>query len=135
MATQQLCTIAELHLFGLPAYAMAGVADATLDRLLLGRSGQVIGALQARGYTFPLLSWGDDVKSLVAKLVAYDVIFHARGGAPTDGHEAIVRSYEWANQQLRDVAAGRINLDVTATDPVRKRAGVARVFGTPKTNW
>jgi hypothetical protein len=134
VATQQLCTIEELHIFGLPERATQGVAEETLNRLLLGRSAQVIGVLHARGYNFPLATWGDDTKSLVAKLTAYDVVFHGHGGN-LDDNAAIVRSYEWANQQLRDVAAGRINLDVTSTEPARKRAGIARVFGNTKTGW
>jgi phage gp36-like protein len=63
-------------------------------------------------YALPLISWGYDLKMLVAQLVAYRLA-RVRGYNPAIPAEDTFRiSYEQTKRDLRDVANGKKQLDV-----------------------
>lgn len=122
----QYATAEEFSRYGLPIAATSDIAVDDIEECLRDASSIVDGTLRARGYDTPLYSWGKDLVSIVCKLAAYEVLFHQRGANPADpAHSAIVASWQWARDQLRDIAKGLVSLESTGTRPPRGVQGVA----------
>lgn len=122
-------TVADFGRYGLNAAGTEGIPDADIEACIADASAMVDGVLRGRGYTLPLVAWGNDLRSLVCKLAAYEVVFHLRGANPADpAHAAIVTSWQWARDQLRDIAKNVVSLDVTTTDPERVASVLPEVY-------
>ena len=93
---------------GLPAAATTGIATASLNAALDAFGAVIGGYLQARGYTLPLTSWGDDLRRCNCLGAAWDVL-RVRGYDPQANNDEAVRlGFEDAMRWLRDVAAGKV---------------------------
>jgi hypothetical protein len=133
----QYATLEDFAVFGLPVAAWGDLISADVERAIQGRSAIVDGLIRARGYSTPLTEWGDDLRVIVCKLAAFDVLVHHRGVNPADpAHAAIVMAHDQAEKALREVVKGYRNL--SDAEPARAESGTARVFstnGTTSRGW
>lgn len=120
MATQQLATLANLADLGLDPKAFpSSIDDATKTQHLVSASGKASSYL-AKQYTFPLVSWGDDVREAVVAIAVY-TLMSRRGFNPANpGDQAIVKRYDDAIRWLEGVAKGLVEpsdiVDATPTE-------------------
>lgn len=94
----------DLYALGLPATALAGVSAGAVASALDAASGVADGYI-AKRYRLPLVEWGDDLRGVVCRLAAADLLT-TRGTRPGDGIELIVTRQEQALAWLRDVSRG-----------------------------
>jgi phage gp36-like protein len=122
-------TTDDLASFGLPANATSGLDSNEMDRQLEAASSIADSYLANRGYVLPLTTWDLDLRSAVARIAAWQIVMHHRGVNPNNpSHAALAKSHDDALQWLRDVSAGKANLNVTATTPARANTGVIGVY-------
>lgn len=123
MATQQLATLADLGDLGLKPEATSALSDATKTQHLVAASGKVASYL-AKQYTFPLVSWGDDVRDAVVAIAVY-TLMSRRGFNPANpGDQAIVKRHDDAIAWLRDVAKGIVEpSDIVDASPNEEAGG------------
>ena len=126
----QYCTASELKIWGLAESGIgADVTDAELDHYLQAASELADSYLANRRYVLPLTQWGNDLRSAVARIAAWNYLTTARGIDPVaGGHSALEKNHDAAIAWLRDVSKGIANLNVAATSPVRKRHAVPQVI-------
>lgn len=142
MAAQRLAELADFYRFGLKEDAVDDLLDADIEAQLDAASEVAISYLAARGYAPPFVTWGDDLRSAVCKIAAWDVLVHMRGIDPTTGaHLGIQIGRDQALQWLRDIAKGLLNLSVVSTAPARAAQGIISVIqplnddGTTTRGW
>lgn len=122
----QYCTRAELGLYGLPAAALSGVANATQDGFLQGASGIVDSYLTSR-FDVPLTTWGIDMVMATASIAAYLLVKQHGFNMNSEDGKNIRQGYEDAVAWLRDVASGKAtpsgasNIDSTTTPVTAER--------------
>lgn len=69
----------------------------------------------AERYSLPLVTWGDDLKQIVAAIATYRILTR-RGWNPNDPNNAgIVALYKQALSDLQQVKVGNLSLDVVDT--------------------
>ena len=106
-------TRTELANFGLPAQALAGVSTTIQDQHLEDATGLIDSYLRS-GYTVPLGSpYPTEIVRACCPLAAYSLICW-RGYDPARSGESFRMRHEDAISWLRDVAAGRAALAITA---------------------
>lgn len=122
----------DLARLGLPSAALTGVSTATQEAALDAASALADGYIGSRK-ALPLSAWGDDLRGVVARLAAYDLMV-TRGYDPQAGRDDQLRlrnedSLRW----LRDFADGRIDspamVDATPDD-TSDEAGTYASSGT-----
>ena len=86
---------------GLPAAATTGIATASLNAALDAFGAVIGGYLQARGYTLPLTSWGDDLRRCNCLGAAWDVLrvrgYDPQANSDEAGDVGNVRHHQCAN--------------------------------------
>jgi phage gp36-like protein len=97
---------------GLPSDALTGIASPTIVQALEWASSTANGYLRKR-YTLPLVAWEDDLRRVVCKIAAYDLmcIRGFRPGSDTDA--TIVKNYDDAIIWLKAVAESDIEPAIT----------------------
>lgn len=108
----QYATIAQLEAQGLPAAALSGISDDQKTAALVAASAEVDAFLRDRG---PLPLTSADDPALVQRTIdiACYRLLARRGYNPEDPAHSVIRGgYEDAMAWGRDVAAGRVVLDV-----------------------
>jgi phage gp36-like protein len=125
----QYASQADLSRYGLPLAATSGLDGDDLDGQLAAASSVAESYLSNRGYAMPLDTWGDDLRSTVARIAAWSILTNLRGVNPEDpAHDAIRLGHQDAIYWLRDVAKGVANLSEQSTSGGRKGPGVMQLF-------
>jgi len=129
-------TTTDLTRLGLASAALANVASEAQEDALDAASSFADGYLASR-FGLPLSAWGDDLRSCVARLAAYDLMV-TRGYAPEAGRDDQLRlRYEDALRWLRDVAGGVVApvgvTDATPTDTTDNSG--SRVITSTSRRW
>ncbi len=129
-------TTTDLVRLGLPSAALSGVSTAAQEAALDAASAVADGYLASRK-ALPLSAWGDDLRTVVTRLAAYDLMV-TRGYDPAAGRDDQIRlRHEDAMRWLRDFADGRIDapsmVDATPDDASDERT----VYATsrPRRRW
>lgn len=113
---QAYITAADISRFGLNGYALEGVPAQTIDDVCLAVSEEADSAFRSR-YNLPLVSWGTDVRSQLAKIAAYELLV-IRGFNPEVGADQnLFARAEQARVWLRSVARQEYQPNVVATPP------------------
>jgi len=112
-------TTTDLVRLGLPSTALTSVSSTTQEAALDAASSLADGYIASRK-KLPLSAWGDDLRTVVARLAAYDLMV-TRGYDPAAGRDDQLRlRHEDAMRWLRDFADGRIDspsmVDATPDD-------------------
>jgi phage gp36-like protein len=118
----------------LPADAFAGLDEAQVTQALEWAS-RFADSFLSKRYKLPLVSYGDDLKSIVADLAQYKIL-SIRGFRPNSGNDEIsVKRYDDAVAWLRELSRGHAEL-VGAIDqtPDVDEEGSLSSSG-PKLNW
>lgn len=130
----QYATTAELYVYGVPSAALVGVASGTVTAALEAASAVADSYIPSR-YSPPLTTWGADLSQAVAKIAAWDLLVHARGVSPEDSGIATMKeSRDDAIKWLRDVQAGRAQLNQAATTPA-VIAAPRVITNTQRSRW
>ena len=103
---------------------------------------QSVSAL-ARGYLakagpMPVLAGGADLARAVAQITVVDIITSDTGPHPDEeATELLLAAGKAAMQWLRDVAAGKVDSDVTFSDPddTSTDTGAGVVYGDTQRSW
>lgn len=139
---QRLAEYADFLNWGLSAKGIGDASQAVIESFLDASSAKFISYLSGRGTTFPLVTWGDDIRAMVCADSAWSFLVAHRGVTPGNlGHAALEKRSDDANAWLKDVAHGYANPDVTSTTPARKQQGVITVIqpinsdGTTTRGW
>ncbi len=126
----------DLTRLGLPSAALTNISTEAREDALDAASSLADGYLSSR-FGLPLSAWGDDLRSCVSRLAAYDLMV-TRGYAPEAGRDdqLLLRS-EAAMRWLRDVAAGIVTpqgvTDATPTDTTDNSG--SRMITTRPRRW
>ena len=108
MATQALITAAEFASLSIPTQATVTTAAGDIALIILRASAMAASKLSSR-YTFPLVSWGEDLKGEVAAMTAWWILVR-RGFNPDSPSDRAARmAYEDANDWLDQVARSAIH--------------------------
>lgn len=130
---QQYVTIAELARLGIPGDAYSGFTNEHINAALLAASSTADMYLRKR-YELPLVSWGDDLRLLVAKLASLNLMT-TRGFRPNAGAEdAVVDAKNDSLEQLKLIARGELEIECVDSTPEVDEMG-AQVRSDTPLNW
>jgi phage gp36-like protein len=122
VAAQQYLTRAEFLDQTIPADAISGLADATIDKALVWASG-VAGSYLRKRYCLPLIVWGEELRSAVGELAQWK-LFGRLGIRPGSGNnEMAEKRYDDAIAWFKDVARGLVEIDCTDSTPMLEEDG------------
>lgn len=130
------CTTTDLARLGLRSEALASIPLATQEAALDAQSSIASGYIASRK-KLPLSAWGDDLKSVVARMAMFELLA-TRGYDPNAGSDEVLRlRFEDAMRWLRDFADGRVDapdmVDATPTDTSDEATTYAR--SAPRRRW
>ncbi len=122
MSAQQFLTRAEFLDQTIPADAIDGLSNSTIDAALVWASG-VAGSYLRKRYKLPLVSWCEELKSAVGELAQWK-LFGRRGVRPSSGNnEMAEKRYDDAILWLKDIAKGLCELDCVDSTPTLEEDG------------
>ena len=125
--TVQYAQRTDLAAIGLPAQALAGIANATQDLHLLKASGKIDTYLRSR-YSVPLSApYADEIIEVCCCLAAYSLLVY-RGFNPNSYDVNFRLRYEDAVGYLKDLSAGRASLDIAADATPATNEGAPSVW-------
>jgi phage gp36-like protein len=102
----QYATASEFAQRGLPQTLLTQFTSDEQTAALLGASAVADSYMMGR-FDLPFSAWGEDLKSSVCKIAAYDLVSGRRGFNPEASENMSLRSrYEDAMRWLKDVARG-----------------------------
>jgi phage gp36-like protein len=128
--TQAYCTVDEVKRYGVNGSALTGIPTQTIEDTILAISSEADSAFRSR-YNLPLISWGVDVRSNVARIVAYELLV-VRGFNPELGADTNIASRAEASRAwFRAVARQEMQADVTQSPPAA-RYDEPRIITQPK---
>jgi phage gp36-like protein len=114
---------------GLPAEALTGLSNATIDEALVWASSVCDMYLRKR-HKLPLVAWEEDLRALVCDLAAWRILKRKGFNPNAPAHQAIVKSYDEAILTLKDLVKGLIELGVTDSSPDLDEEGPLAAFDT-----
>jgi phage gp36-like protein len=127
----------DLYRLGLREAAFTGVSTADQDAALEAASDTADSYMRSR-YTLPLTGYGDDLKSAVCKIAAYELL-RARGYSPNaGGDESLKDGRDEAVTWLGHVSSGRAHVSGGNTTPAatrHARASSPRVDSNRTRGW
>lgn len=130
-------TRTDLYRLGLREAAFTGVATADQDAALEAASDTADSYMRSR-YTLPLTGYGDDLKSAVCRIAAYELLA-TRGYNPgAGGDESLESRHDKAVTWLKDVSAGRAHVSGGSTTPTatrHARASSPRTGSDDRRGW
>lgn len=113
-------TRTDLYRLGIRSDALFGIATTDQDAALEAASDVADSYMRSR-YALPLTGYGDDLKSAVCKLAAYELL-RARGYDPTaNGDESLKNGRDEAVSWLKDVGSGKAHVSGGNTTPAPTR--------------
>lgn len=129
------CTPADLRGNALHAKVFAQFSDTEVDEIARKQTAIANSYLrQNPNVTLPLLRWGDDLRSIVCELVAYQLM-KLRGFNPESSDQIIVDAKNDAFKWLAMVAAGKVTpddmVDSTQSEPAPLDDMTAQAFSRP----
>lgn len=136
----EYCKPEELGIWGINPDATDDLSVAEkIKPAIEGASDVADSYLRAR-YVLPLLSWGNDLRRMVAIIAAYDLIvvrgYNPRGGV---GEDQLRLRYEDALAWLKLVAQGTVSPEVTDSSPSAtpgaSSAGRSRIVSASQRGW
>jgi phage gp36-like protein len=132
------CTPADVR-DALHANALAQTLDIEVDRIARKQTDVANSYLkQNPNVVLPLLSWGDDLRTYVADLVAYQLM-KQRGFNPESSDQIVIDAKNDAIAWFKMVAAGKVTpdaiVDSTQTEPSPPGAETADAYSEPLRGW
>ena len=132
-------TRADLYRLGLREEAFSAVSTTDQDAAIEAASDVADSYLRAR-YVLPLTGYGDDLKSVVCRIAAYELLA-TRGYAPgVGGDESLEARHDKATAWLKDVSTGRAAVSGGNTTPGPSRtsrvsSGRPSVYSANQQGW
>ena len=127
---QAYCTVQEVSRYGVNGAALTGIPTAAIEDTILAVSEEADSAFRSR-YNLPLLDWGTDVRSNVARIVAYELLV-VRGFNPELGADTNLQlRSDQARAWFRAVARQEMQANVTQSPPAA-RYDEPRILTQPK---
>lgn len=116
MAGQAYITNEEFGSQALPGDSFASLSAGEITRAIVWASSTADSYLRKR-YTLPLVSWSEDLKSVVCDLAQYKLLSR-RGFKPGSGQDQIaVKRYDDAILWLRSASSGSVEVDCVDSTP------------------
>lgn len=114
----------------------ANSISSRLDSLILAQCSIANGYITASGKVLPLVSWGEDLKQCVAKLLAYELMRLVGYNPETPGNSVWRDGFNDAMGWLRDLAAGRAsNVNMIEATPTDTKADRIEVYTEKQRGW
>jgi len=116
MAQQRYIDATDISTYGVNGAALDGIPSGEIDATCDAVSAEADAAFRSR-FNLPLLAWGIDVRSQLARIAAYELLV-VRGFNPELGADTnIAMRADAARSWLRAVARQEMQPDVTASPP------------------
>ncbi|MEM7734439.1 MAG: phage protein Gp36 family protein [Deinococcota bacterium] len=128
-------TAAQLDTGHLPSDVQNKATEVEKDQAISAASAEADSYLRAAGYTLPLTTWGDDLRSNVGWLAAFRLISKLQMLPEPADKSAPYINYKAAMAWFNALAAGKVSLDVAPTLDAEDSATAPEVRSNPKRGW
>lgn len=131
MAQAQYITPSDVSTYGVNGAALTGIPFAEQVAACVAVSAEADASFRAR-YNLPLVSWGQDVRAMLARICAYELLV-VRGFNPELGADSNISvRAEGARAWLRAVARQEQHPDVVASVPQVTAYDEPRIITQPR---
>lgn len=121
----------DISTYGVNGAALTGIPFAEQTAACVAVSAEADASFRAR-YNLPLVAWGQDVRAMLARIAAYELLV-VRGFNPELGADTnLAMRAESARAWLRAVARQEQHPDVTATPPQVTAYDEPRIITQPR---
>jgi phage gp36-like protein len=128
-------TAAQLDSGHLPPDAQTAATTAEKEQAISAASAEADSYLRAAGYTLPLNTWGDDLRSNVGWLAAFRLISKLNLLPEPADKSAPYVNYKAAKGWFEALAVGRVSLEVDPAPSADDTGSAPSVMSNAKRGW